>query len=439
MDPTFPSPEDQTDISEYAPVGCWTDDSSQGRALFYRQDNLASSEMTNEKCLKSCLDGGFPFAGTEYGGECYCGVVIGNGTALATDESTCNMPCNGDSSQTCGGPARLSLYVAKDLQSLEPCGSPSNTSSTTTGYPTTTTTKGYPTSPTKTTTKSTTKATTSSPSTTKTTTKVTTTTTAPVCTATTVIPSDCEWKIGKWCSDPVPDWDDKKDCLISGSKCLLQGTSCFLKAGLPGALSCFKYKEWCVALDLYCVTKCIGKYCDKAGFIEKSPPYGLPPTTSTSTYPCPTTVTTTTKTTTTPPPYPTDDCPPPNPTGICIQPTNKWFGYGPGKPVGGIELPVVTCNNIWGDWKNGNIFKLYTDKDSKKCPSYPVYQFPNACADACKSQYEQCEDVYAESCKMGYKTYSYKDAEAACEAQYKDCLTVNKWVKDNGHCTTWDC
>ncbi|KAJ3579386.1 hypothetical protein NPX13_g1177 [Xylaria arbuscula] len=428
MDPTFPSPEDQTDISEYAAVGCWTDDSSQGKALFYRQDNLASSEMTNDKCLKSCLDGGFPFAGTEYGGECYCGVVVGNGTALATDDSTCNMPCNGDSSQICGGPARLSLYVAKDLQSLEPCGTPPDTTSSSSTYPTTT---PPPTS-----------STTSSPTTTKTTTK---TTTAPVCTATSVTPSNCEYKIGKWCSNPVPDWDDKTGCLISGTKCLLQSASCFLKAGFPESLGCLKYKEWCAALDLYCLTKCIGKDCDKAGFIAKHPPKGLPPTTSTSTYPCPTTVTTTTKATTTttkpgyPTGYPTDDCPVPTPTGICTQPTNKKYGYGPGKPVGGIELPVVTCNNIKDDYKSGNVFKLYTDKDSKKCKSYPRPECPNACADACKSQYEQCEDVYAESCKKGYNSYPYKDADAACKAQYQDCLSVNKYVKGNGACTTWEC
>ncbi|KAJ8127536.1 hypothetical protein O1611_g6100 [Lasiodiplodia mahajangana] len=114
MDPTFPPLADQTDISEYVPVGCWTDDSSDGKALFYRQDSLASDAMTTETCLQACLAGGFPFAGTEYG----------NGTDLATDASTCNMACNGNSSEICGGPARLSLYVAKDLQSLEPCGTP---------------------------------------------------------------------------------------------------------------------------------------------------------------------------------------------------------------------------------------------------------------------------------------------------------------------------
>ncbi|KAI0486646.1 WSC domain-containing protein [Xylaria cf. heliscus] len=412
MDPTFPPLEDQKDISEYVPVGCWTDDSSNGKALFYRQDNLDASTLTTEKCLQSCLSGGFPFAGTEYGGECYCGVVVGNGTDLATDQSTCNMACNGNSDQTCGGPARLSLYVAKDLQSLEPCGTPPDTSTTITTPPVTSTTP---------------------PSTS------TTTTSAPVCTTTTVTPPTCEYKVGKWCSNPIPDWHDKKGCLVSWSQCALQTTSCFLKAGFPDALHCFEYADWCAKLDVYCLTKCLGGACDgKSTFIKKSPPKGGDsPATQTSTYPCPTTITTTTTKTTTTTPYPTSSCPVPTPTGICTQPTNPKYGYSPGHPVGGIELPIVTCNNIKDDYNTGNVFKLYTDKDSHKCPSYTRPKCPSACADACKTQFQQCESVYAEGCKTGSFTQHYNDADAACKAQYNDCLTVNKNVKGTGHCTTW--
>ncbi|CAJ2506440.1 Uu.00g005700.m01.CDS01 [Anthostomella pinea] len=64
MDPTFPTIAEPS-IGEYAPVGCWTDDSPNGKALFYRQESLDSSTMTTETCLSSCLAGGFPFAGTE--------------------------------------------------------------------------------------------------------------------------------------------------------------------------------------------------------------------------------------------------------------------------------------------------------------------------------------------------------------------------------------
>ncbi|TGJ81450.1 hypothetical protein E0Z10_g7326 [Xylaria hypoxylon] len=412
MDPTFPPLADQTDVSEYVPVGCWTDEATEGKALFYRQDSLDSSTMTTKDCLQSCLSGGFPFAGTEYGGECYCGVVVGNGTALATDASTCNMPCNGNSDETCGGPSRLSLYVAKDLESLEPCGTPPDTSSTITTPP----------------------ATSTKPPTTS------STTTAPVCTTTTVTPSKCEYKVGKWCSNPVPEWKDKSSCLVSFSQCLLQSTSCFLKAGLPDALSCFQYTEWCTALDLYCLTKCVGTACDKPTFIKKSPPKGgNPPTTQTSTTACPTTVVTTTKTKTTTTPAPTSSCPVPTPTGICTQPTNKKYGYAPGKPVGGIPLPIVTCNNIKNDWNNGNVFKMYTDQNSQNCPTYTRPKCSSACVDACKTQFQQCESVYTDGCKKGLFNSPWKDADAACQAQYNDCLTINKNVKGDGKCTTWTC
>ncbi|KAI1823578.1 WSC domain-containing protein [Xylaria intraflava] len=422
MDPTFPPLEDQTDIKEYVPVGCWTDDSSQGRALFYRQDNVNSSTLTTETCLKSCLSGGFPFAGTEYGGECYCGVVVGNGTSLATDPATCNIPCNGNASETCGGPSRLSLYVAKDLQSLEPCGTSSNTTSTVTTTPVTSTTSATsitpvtPTSPTS---------------------SCSTTSSAPVCTTTTVTPPTCEYQIGKWCSNPIPGWNDHKGCLTAWSQCVLQSSSCFLKAGFPDSLKCFEYVEWCDKLDLYCLTDCVvsGKCGGKPSFCNGSPPKGgNPPTTSTSTYPCPTTVTTTKTTTST---KPASSCPVATPTGICTQPTNPRYGYRPGHPVGGIGLPVVTCNNIKNDWNQGNVYKLYSDKDSHNCPSYPRPRCPDACADACKTQYQQCESTYAEGCRTGHLAQSYSDAEAACTSQYKDCLAVNRNVRDTAHCTTW--
>ncbi len=221
---------------------------------------------------------------------------------------------------------------------------------------------------------------------------------------------------------------------------MLQSTSCFLKAGLPDALNCFKYAEWCGKLDLYCLTTCKSGACDKPGFIQKYPPQGgVPPTTQTSTYACPTTITTTTTKTTTTTPYPTSTCPVATPTGICTQPTSKKYGYGPGHPVGGIPLPIVTCNNVKDDWNKGNVFKLYTDKDSHNCPSYPRPQCPSACVDACKAQFQQCESVYTDGCKKGLFNYSWQSADAACKAQYNDCLAINKNVKGTGQCATWSC
>lgn len=51
--------------------------------------------------------------------ECYCGVVLGNGTTKV-DDASCKMPCMGAPGEICGGPSLINIYVAKDLQSLEP-------------------------------------------------------------------------------------------------------------------------------------------------------------------------------------------------------------------------------------------------------------------------------------------------------------------------------
>lgn len=118
QDTTFPTVDDST-ISDYVPMGCYSEGTN-GRALIYQQNQLSSTNLTVEECLFACKDGGYSFAGVEYGSQCFCGVVLGNGT-LPLSSTSCNMPCTGNSSETCGGPSTLNLYVAKDLESTQPC------------------------------------------------------------------------------------------------------------------------------------------------------------------------------------------------------------------------------------------------------------------------------------------------------------------------------
>jgi hypothetical protein len=66
QDPTFPF-DNTSIISDYTASGCWSDSSSSGRTLVYRQDALATSTLTVEQCLFSCKAGGYPLAGVEYG------------------------------------------------------------------------------------------------------------------------------------------------------------------------------------------------------------------------------------------------------------------------------------------------------------------------------------------------------------------------------------
>ncbi|KAK4157999.1 WSC domain-containing protein [Chaetomidium leptoderma] len=432
-DPTFPI-EDVT-VEDYDSLGCWTDDSSMGRALTYRQDKVDGATLTTEKCLLACRDGGFPFAGTEFGGECYCGVVIGNGT-FAAPAGECDMACNGDSSQTCGGRGRLNLFVSDELQSLEPCGYEPPVSSSSVVPPTSTSTSSV--------------QTTSPPITSTTTQPPITTTSSSACVSTTVVPPTCEYKCGKWCSSPLPDWQDAKTCKGAWSHCTLQVASCFKHAGWPDVLNCFDFGEWCADVSKYCDTKPSGG-CRKSDFWGKKPPRGgaQPPKTITVTTTC------APATSTKPATSSTTKIPVPTPTNICQQPTSWLHGYGPGKPVGGIEMPVVTCNDLAEDWPNYP-FKQYNDIESRKCVKYQRHQCPNACADACKEQYDDCVDVYAQGCKLKPKrraeeqsyfefagsiekrTFKWQDswgvAIVKCKAQYADCLWTNKGVTGSGKC-----
>ena len=84
-----------------------------GRAL--AAASTSSSSMTVPMCLAFCQSKGYQYAGVEYSNECYCDNSLSNGASLSLTSSTCNMPCSGDSTTTCGGPSSLSLYVNPSL------------------------------------------------------------------------------------------------------------------------------------------------------------------------------------------------------------------------------------------------------------------------------------------------------------------------------------
>ncbi|KJZ73667.1 hypothetical protein HIM_07000 [Hirsutella minnesotensis 3608] len=89
--------------------GCFVD---VGRTL--TGSGTADPQMTNEKCVKFCYDNGYPFAGTEYHTECYCGTKVAAGGVKALDKD-CSTPCGGDANEACGGPKRLSLYNTAEI------------------------------------------------------------------------------------------------------------------------------------------------------------------------------------------------------------------------------------------------------------------------------------------------------------------------------------
>ncbi|KAL8419954.1 hypothetical protein RB594_002923 [Gaeumannomyces avenae] len=496
QDPTFKH-LNETNIEHFKNIGCYTSDANGGKTLAYPVQDVTGqtwdeSTATTSKCLAACKSKGFPFAGTEYGQECWCGVVMGNGTVPA-DASECNMPCKGDAKENCGGSSRVNIWVSDDLESLEPCGytpPSSSSSSSTTAWPSTSSsvisTSSTSSAVVSTSTSSSyssttsTKASTSSSSTSSTscttstkppvTTKPPTTTQPPttkpptytpttssaVCVTTVVTTPKCEYKCGNWCSGELPNWENQNDCKSSSSNCKLQVAACFKQAGWPGAVECFNFQQWCDSCDKYCKQPPKNK-CSKDDWFKQKPPVKGPsgkPTTKTITVPCKPTTTSKPPHTTSMPTKPTttSKCPVPTVTNICKQPTSWKDNYGPGNPVGGIELPVVTCNDIKREHQSGKQWKLYTDSDSSKCPGYSHGGVPNACQDACKEQYDDCVKVYAEGCKSSYngwpwkrsiagRTVSFPDswstANDKCRSQYNDCLAVNKGVNSGGKCSSW--
>lgn len=94
---------------------------------------FAPTALTNELCSAYCLAQGFAFSGTEYGAQCFCSNAVPP-TKLAA--SQCNMACNGNAAQTCGGNNALSVTYNKAGASFA---SAIPTAATTRGSPTATT------------------------------------------------------------------------------------------------------------------------------------------------------------------------------------------------------------------------------------------------------------------------------------------------------------
>jgi len=70
---------------------------------------------TVENCVSACQAAGYSsegssYAGVEAGNQCWCGNTL-NKYAAAIDQKRCLLACSGDSSENCGGPDALVLYV----------------------------------------------------------------------------------------------------------------------------------------------------------------------------------------------------------------------------------------------------------------------------------------------------------------------------------------
>ncbi|KAI0843136.1 putative glyoxal oxidase [Hypoxylon sp. FL0890] len=106
FNPYATGPQPNVGIANWTHIGCYSEGIT-GRGLTYGAA-IPSAQMNAANCTAACSAAGYILAGTEYGGECYCGNTIANGAAPADDG--CDMTCNGNKSEICGGSNRLNVY-----------------------------------------------------------------------------------------------------------------------------------------------------------------------------------------------------------------------------------------------------------------------------------------------------------------------------------------
>ncbi|KAK4992902.1 hypothetical protein LTR50_000808 [Elasticomyces elasticus] len=90
--------------SGYSYIGCYNETTgiagSGGVRALVGGKMEANSTMTPAICLSFC--GGSQYAGLEYGRECWCSPYV-NSLAAKLEDGSCNIACEGNASQVCGG------------------------------------------------------------------------------------------------------------------------------------------------------------------------------------------------------------------------------------------------------------------------------------------------------------------------------------------------
>ncbi|KAN0133563.1 WSC domain containing protein [Lactarius tabidus] len=86
-------------------IGCFSDSADRQRALPYSAND---GSTTVESCVSTCQGLGYSLAGVEFGMQCFCGSKLENSSQPSADG--CNMACEGNPSEICGGSNRLVVY-----------------------------------------------------------------------------------------------------------------------------------------------------------------------------------------------------------------------------------------------------------------------------------------------------------------------------------------
>ncbi|KAL8830675.1 MAG: hypothetical protein Q9170_005627, partial [Blastenia crenularia] len=109
--PTPTGPITVQSLAGYSYLGCYSE-ATNNRALSDLQNPILAAKVSVEACSAACSQ--YTYFGVEYSGECYCGNTINSGSVKVagnTEAATgCNMLCNANSTEYCGGPNRLNMY-----------------------------------------------------------------------------------------------------------------------------------------------------------------------------------------------------------------------------------------------------------------------------------------------------------------------------------------
>lgn len=98
----------ETGIAGWSYLGCYSDNTSSRALTGVQFADLGMGKVTSTGCSEYCGNAGFSLAGTEYAGQCFCGNKMNVSSKISTEK--CDMKCEGDASEICGGSAALSVY-----------------------------------------------------------------------------------------------------------------------------------------------------------------------------------------------------------------------------------------------------------------------------------------------------------------------------------------
>lgn len=80
-------------------------------------DGPRKNVPTIDLCITACADGGYFYAGVEFGNECFCGGQHENLAKHGKDsDEDCDYVCGGDRIESCGSSDEIAIYQGKDMQ-----------------------------------------------------------------------------------------------------------------------------------------------------------------------------------------------------------------------------------------------------------------------------------------------------------------------------------